>query len=210
MSLANYEAPILLIGGQPYLRLPARRLDLHVRSANRRTTLGACIRAYVRTWTKRRDLSGKGRKIPGGCRARSELWLLMAVNDGTVYFADPATGRVTALSADDGLERWSIFSPDRVPDKTIVARLIAVDGAVAVGLIDPEANPSGPERLTVWAAADGAELWSEDVASAGIASDGNSLFMGGYGSDGSCCQLSVVDARTGEVDQDDPDSRGDT
>ena len=173
MSLANYEAPILLIEDN---RIFVFQRGDSIYTFDLRTGEQLWEHAYERTLGPGLSaaICPQGSEDPGGCcRARSELWLLMAVNDGTVYFADPATGRVTALSADDGLERWSIFSPDRVPDKTIVARLIAVDGAVAVGLMNPEANPSGPERLTVWAAADGAELWSEDVASAGIASDGN-------------------------------------
>jgi outer membrane protein assembly factor BamB len=145
------------------------------------------------------EICPAGLEPPGDCWRRSSEPPLLAVKNGSVYFADPVSGRITALSADDGAERWSVFIPDRIPGLTLTPWVVAFDDGLAVQLFDPEAGT--PSYLGFWRAEDGTEAWSIEPRLGGVASDGQSLFISSASADRSCCQLSRIDAQTGDVIQ---------
>jgi outer membrane protein assembly factor BamB len=134
---------------------------------------------------------------PGNCWPRSDMVSFMAIKGSTVYISDPASATVTALSADDGMERWRIFTPDRVPSKTSVEWLIAFEEGVAIQLGDPEGVGGSPSYLGFWSAMDGSEAWSTESRFGGMASDGTSLFVDQATSEQECCVILRLDPTSG-------------
>jgi outer membrane protein assembly factor BamB len=134
---------------------------------------------------------------PGNCWPRSDMVSHMAINGSVVYVADPASATVTALSAEDGMERWRVFTPDRVPTKTSVLWLIAFENGVAIQLGDPEGVGDAPTYLGFWDARNGTELWSSESRFGGMASDGSSLFVDRATSEQGCCDILRIEPRSG-------------
>jgi outer membrane protein assembly factor BamB len=135
---------------------------------------------------------------PGNCWPRSDMVSHIAIMGSTLYFSDPASATVTALSADDGTERWRIFTPDRVPSRTSVESLVAFDGGVALQLFDAEKEAATLNYVGFWAANDGAEVWSGEAVGSSMVSDGTALYLRTTFKE-PCCTVNRIDAATGKV-----------
>jgi outer membrane protein assembly factor BamB len=146
-----------------------------------------------------RQLCPAGLNPPGYCLPRAAHVMPVAVKGSTLYFADPATARVTALSTEDGSEHWRVTTFGRAPTMTIAQRLIAFDDGVAVLLSDPEAAPDAPSYFGFWSADDGTEAWSIETLGGVVVSDGTALFVTQSLADQLCCRVDRIDAKTGVV-----------
>ena len=135
---------------------------------------------------------------PGDCWPRSDMWSAMAIKGSMLYFSDPASATVTALSTEDGSEKWRVFTPDRVSAKTAVQWLVAFESGVAIQIYDPESQSAELSYVGFWAARDGAEVWSTEASLGYVASDGTALYLNQTALDDSCCTIDRIDATTGK------------